>query len=66
MLANWNSPRTGRGEFRRCRFESLEDASKKIEAWRPDYNANHPQRALKGVSPNEFAQKGMEPAAESL
>lgn len=34
-------------------FEGLEDASTKIEAWRQDYNANHPHRALKGLSPNE-------------
>ena len=47
-------------------FESLEDASTKIEAWRQDYNANHPHRALKGLSPNEYARKAMEPAAESL
>jgi len=47
-------------------FESLEDAQSKIEVWRQDYNANHPHRALKGLSPNEFARKGMEPAAESL
>ena len=47
-------------------FESLEDANTKIEAWRQDYNANHPHRALKGLSPNEYARKAMEPAAESL
>jgi putative transposase len=47
-------------------FESLEDASRKIEAWRQDYNANHPHRALKGLSPNEYARLTMEPAAESL
>lgn len=46
--------------------ESLEDASTKIETWRQDYNANHPHRALKGLSPDEFARKGMQPAAESL
>ena len=47
-------------------FEGLEDATTKIEAWRQDYNANHPHRALKGLSPNEYARKVMEPAAESL
>jgi putative transposase len=47
-------------------FEELEDAGTKIEAWRQDYNANHPHRALKGLSPNEYARLTMEPAAESL
>ena len=47
-------------------FEGLEDATAKIEAWRQDYNANHPHRALKGLSPNEYARMTMEPAAESL
>lgn len=32
-------------------FESLEDASGKIEASRQDDNAHHPHRALKGLSP---------------
>lgn len=32
-------------------FESLEDAATKIEAWRQDYNSNHPHRALRGLSP---------------
>ena len=47
-------------------FEGLEDATAKIEAWRQDYNANHPHRALKGLSPNEYGRLTMEPAAESL
>ena len=47
-------------------FESLEDAEAKIEAWRQDYNANHPHRALKGLSPNEYARRSMITAAESL
>ena len=47
-------------------FESLEDAAAKIEAWRQDYNANHPHRALKGLSPNEYARQVMATAAESL
>ena len=47
-------------------FESVEDASTKIEAWRQDYNANHPHRALKGLSPDEYARQMMSPAAESL
>jgi transposase InsO family protein len=47
-------------------FESLEDASTKIEARRQDYNANHPHRALKGLSPSEYARLAFQPAAESL
>lgn len=47
-------------------FESLEDASAKIEAWRQDYNEHHPHRALKGLSPNEYARRAVSPAAESL
>ena len=39
------------------RFESIEDAKGKIEAWRQDYNADHPHRALKNLSPNEYARK---------
>lgn len=47
-------------------FESLEDASLKIEAWRQDYNEHHPHRALKRLSPNEYARRAVPPAAESL
>ena len=47
-------------------FASLEDAQQKIDAIRWDYNENHPHRALKGLSPNEYARLTMEPAAESL
>jgi hypothetical protein len=36
-------------------FASLEDATQKIDAFRWDYNENHPHRALKGLSPNEYA-----------
>src|SRR5204862_6816678 len=43
-------------------FEGLADATAKIEAWRQDYNANHPHRALKGLSPNEYARLTMQPA----
>jgi len=46
-------------------FEGLEDAGTKIEAGRQDYNANRPQRALKGLSPDEYARLTIEPAAES-
>jgi putative transposase len=47
-------------------FHSLEDAEEKIEAWRQDYNENHPHRALKGLSPNEYARQRMLDAADSL
>ncbi len=46
-------------------FASLEDATTKIETWRQDYNENHPHRALKGQSPNEYARKVMTAAANS-
>ena len=47
-------------------FASLDDAEQKIDAFRWDYNENHPHRALKGLSPNEYARLTMKPAAESL
>ena len=47
-------------------FYSLEDAEEKIETWRQDYNENHPHRALKGLSPNEYARKVVLKAAASL
>ena len=47
-------------------FQSMEDATTKIEGWRQDYNANHPHRALKGLSPNEYARQRVLDAAESL
>lgn len=47
-------------------FESLDDAGAKIEAWRQDYNEHHPHRALKGLSPNEYARRSVSTAAESL
>jgi len=46
-------------------FHSLEDATTKIEACRRDYNENHPHRALKGLSPDEYARRAMATAAES-
>ena len=33
----------------------MKDATTKIEGWRQDHNANHPHRALKGLSPDECA-----------
>jgi putative transposase len=47
-------------------FESMEDAEAKIEAWRQDYNENHPHRALRGLSPNEYARQRILEAANSL
>jgi putative transposase len=46
-------------------FGSLEDAQQKIDAFRWDYNENHPHRALKGLSPNEYARRAMATAADS-
>ncbi len=46
-------------------FASLEDAEQKIDAFRWDYNENHPHRALKGLSPGEYAQRVMTTAADS-
>ena len=40
-------------------FASLEDAQQKIDAFRWDYNEHHPHRALKGLSPREFARRAM-------
>lgn len=36
-------------------FLSLEDARRKIEAWREDYNADRPHRSLNNMTPIEFA-----------
>jgi putative transposase len=47
-------------------FASLEDAQQKIDAFRWDYNENHPHRALKGLSPREYARRAMKTAADSL
>src|SRR6476646_1608290 len=46
-------------------FASLEDAQQKIDAFRWDYNENHPHRALKRLSPKEYARRAMQTAAES-
>lgn len=46
-------------------FQSLEDAQQKIDAFRWDYNEHHPHRALKGLSPSEYARKTMTTAADS-
>ena len=46
-------------------FASIEDAQAKIDAWRWDYNEHHPHRALKGLSPREYARRVMATAAAS-
>ena len=46
-------------------FQSMEDAVTKIEGWRQDYNENHPHRALKGLSPDEYARRAITGAADS-
>ena len=38
-------------------FESIEDASEKIEAWRIDYNDHRPHSSLGHLTPNEYARK---------
>ena len=47
-------------------FFSMEDAQQKIDAFRWDYNEHHPHRALKGLSPREFAERMLQTAASSL
>jgi putative transposase len=46
-------------------FASLEDAQEKIDAFRWDDIEHHPHRALKGLSPNEYARRAMTTAADS-
>jgi hypothetical protein len=46
-------------------FASMEDAQRKIDAFRWDYNENHPHRALKGLSPREYVHRAMATAADS-
>ena len=47
-------------------FASLEEAQQKIDAFRWGCNENHPQRALKGLSTNEYARHAVITAADSL
>ena len=46
-------------------FASVDDARQKIDAFRWDYNENHPHRALKGLSPREYGQRAMVTVASS-
>jgi transposase InsO family protein len=47
-------------------FASLEEAQQKIDAFRWDYNENHPHRALKGLSPREYGQRAPSAGAHCL
>jgi len=38
-------------------FESLDEASAIIEAWRVEYNESRPHMALDGLAPGEFARR---------
>lgn len=38
-------------------FLDINDARRKIEAWRRDYNGNRPHTALCDMTPDEFAAK---------
>lgn len=40
-------------------FETIDDASTKIEAWRHEYNESRPHQALLEQTPAEFARKAM-------
>lgn len=42
-------------------FLSLEDAKKKIEAWRMDYNTHRPHSSLGNLTPGEFAKTWSDP-----
>ena len=46
-------------------FASLDDAQEKIDAFRWDYNEHRPHRALKGLSPREYARRAITTAADS-
>ena len=41
-------------------FESIEDARKKIEAWRIDYYQHRPHRLLGNLTPNESTRGGQD------
>ena len=42
-------------------FKSVDEARKKIEAWRLDYRRRRPHSSLKDVPPEEFLQKCRRP-----
>ena len=39
-------------------FTSLDDARRKIEAWRQDYNHERPHSSMRNLTPREFARQG--------
>lgn len=41
-------------------FTSLDDARRKIEAWRQDYNHTRPHSSLRYLTPHAFAQQGQQ------
>ena len=41
-------------------FTSVEDAQRKIEAWRQNYNHTRPHNSLRNLTPHEFAQQGQQ------
>jgi putative transposase len=41
-------------------FTSMDDARRKIEAWRQDYNHTRPHGSLRNLTPHEFAQQGQQ------
>lgn len=47
-------------------FGSIGDAQRKVDSFRWDYNEHRPHRALKGLSPREFAERMLQTAASSL
>jgi putative transposase len=46
-------------------FASLDDAQRKVDAFRWDYNEHRPHRALEGLSPREYALRFAQTAADS-
>jgi putative transposase len=47
-------------------FEDLEDAKKKIGAWRRDYNCRRPHSALGNISPAEYLRRWNSEASKKL
>ena len=45
-------------------FTSMDDARRKIEAWRRDYNDTRPHSSLRNLTPREFAQQGQQKRSE--
>jgi putative transposase len=41
-------------------FTSMDNARRKIEAWRQDYNHTRPHSSLRNLTPHEFAQHGQQ------